>query len=111
METQLTYKPVQKDNWSDLEKLFESKGGPDYCWCMVWREMEKGKSRNSKSDKKEVLKRYVDQNIPIGLLGYDNSEPVAWCSIAPRDSYRNLSGDSSLEDVWSLVCFFIKREY
>jgi len=38
-------------------------------------------------------------------------EAIAWCSIAPRESFRELSGDESLTDVWALVCFYIKREF
>ncbi len=109
--TKLIYKPVDKSNWADLEKLFESKGGPHNCWCMVWRNMNEGAHRANKIDKKESLKNYIDSQKPVGLLGYDNSEAIAWCSIAPRESYRELSGDGSLTNVWSLVCFFIKREY
>lgn len=107
----ITIKSVDQTTWDDFESLFESKGGPSYCWCMVWREIEKGKSRSSKSDKKEALKNCVDHNIPVGLLAYKDSEPIAWCSIAPRDTYRSLGGDETKEDVWSLVCFFIKKEY
>jgi GNAT superfamily N-acetyltransferase len=109
--TALFFKHVDKSNWSDLEKLFESKGGPHNCWCMVWRNMKAGADRSDKSDKKVSLKSYVENAFPVGLIGYYNSEPIAWCSIAPRESYRELSGDNSLSDVWSLVCFFIKREF
>lgn len=109
--TELHYKPVDKSNWVDLEILFESKGGPHDCWCMVWRHMNEGTERANKSDKKKSLKRYVDHQNPVGLLCYDKSEAIAWCSIAPRESYRELSGDGSLKNVWSLVCFFIKKEY
>lgn len=107
----LSYSPVGESNWKDLEKLFESRGGPHNCWCMVWRNMKKGTDRASKADKKASLKNYVANQIPIGLLCYDESEAIAWCSIAPRESYRDLSGDTSLQDVWSLVCFFVKKEY
>ena len=105
------FTPVNRSNWPDLEKLFESRGGPHNCWCMVWRNMNEGTDRANKADKKVSLKSYVDNGIPIGLLCYDNLELIAWCSVAPRESYRELSGDSSLTDVWSLVCFFIKKEY
>jgi len=54
--TKLTYKPVDKSNWKDLEKLFESKGGPHPCWCMVWRNMKEGTDRANKADKKKSLK-------------------------------------------------------
>jgi GNAT superfamily N-acetyltransferase len=109
--TALRYIPVDQSNWTDLEKLFESKGGPHNCWCMVWRNMVEGTDRASKIDKKASLQDYVENQKPVGLLCYDDAEPIAWCSIAPRESYRELSGDNSLSDVWSLVCFYIKRDY
>jgi GNAT superfamily N-acetyltransferase len=107
----LTYKPVTLKNWDDMTKLFESKGAPQYCWCMVWRDMKDNASRSDKSAKKASLKNYVSKKIPIGLLCYQGKEPIAWCSVAPRESYRELSGDNSLDDVWSLVCFYIKKEF
>jgi len=61
------------------------------------------------------MRRNLCEGIPIGLLGYSDGEPVAWCSIAPRATYRNLGGltstSESPEEVWSLVCFFIRREF
>ena len=109
--TELHFKPVDSTNWTDLEKLFESKGGPHNCWCMVWRNMSQGTDRSNKVAKKASLENYVVNKNPVGLLGYDNTEAIAWCSIAPRESYRELSGENSLTNVWSLVCFFIKKEY
>ena len=48
--------------------------------------------------------------MPIGILGYLGGEPVAWCSIAPRSTYRRLvRNDSPDEGVWSIVCFFVLR--
>jgi GNAT superfamily N-acetyltransferase len=110
-DNEFKFKPVGKTNWKDLEKLFESKGAPGYCWCMPWRNMDEGGERASSADKKKSLKKYVTGKTPIGLLAYHSSEPVAWCSIGPRDSFRDLGGDDTLEDVWSLVCFYIKREF
>ena len=107
----LVCKPVDATTWSDLEKLFKSKGSPHHCWCMVWRNMGSGLNRNLKSDKKKSLKEFVENKIPVGIVCYSGNEPVAWCSVAPRESYRELSGDKSLDDVWSLVCFFIKRPF
>jgi len=106
-----TCQRVDADNWRDLEMLFESRGGPHNCWCMVWRKMDQQRNRSTKSDKKNALQKYVDDQTPIGILCYNGREPIAWCSVAPRESYRNLSGDNALDKVWSLVCFFIKKEY
>lgn len=103
-------KPVDHTNWDDLEELFESKGGPKYCWCMPYRAMPL-KDRSSRPAKKKALHDRVERDIPVGLLAYIDGIPVAWCSIAPRETYTAaLGGGTSLKNVWSLACFFVKRE-
>lgn len=102
---------VDQSNWNDLVSLFESRGAPHYCWCMLWRNMSEGCSRKNKTDKKKSLKDYVDQKLPVGLLCYHLDMPVAWCSVAPKQTFRKMTEDSRLNDVWSIVCFFIKRPY
>ena len=103
--------PVVASRWNDLEKFFESRGGPHYCWCMAWRQNELKKSQPGKAGRKASLKRRVDESVPIGLLGYVDAEPVAWCSVAPRESYRRMGGDDSIDNVWAVVCFFVKRQF
>ena len=107
----ITFHEVDASRWDDLERLFESRGGPKSCWCMVWRA---GAKTAKGPDRKAAMRRKVCEGVPIGLLGYSNDEPVAWCSIAPRTTYRDLGGPTSIgeppEEVWSLVCFFIRRE-
>ena len=49
--------------------------------------------------------------MPVGILGYRNDVPVAWCSIAQRESYRPFGGDETLDRVWSLACFFVHRQF
>ncbi len=111
LDDEIEFHGVDRDRWDDLEGLFNSRGGPKYCWCMVWRTMPAGASRGDRDAKKEVLRGRVQQGEAIGILGYINGEVVAWCSIAPRDSYRALGGpaDASGERVWSFVCFFVPR--
>ena len=52
------------------------------------------------------------EGVPVGILGYLDGEPVAWCSIAPRETYRaglyRPSGDEP-DGVWSIACFFVPR--
>src|SRR5258708_31365598 len=107
----ITFHEVDASRWDDLERLFESRGGPKSCWCMVWRA---GAKTAKGPDRKAAMRQYVCEGVPIGLLGYSSVEPVAWCSIAPRTTYRDLGGPTGIgeppEDVWSLVCFFIRRE-
>ena len=110
----MTFRPVTSARWKDLEDLFESRGGPKYCWCMAWR-MASQRHRLSGPQRKAALKAQVKDGIPIGILGYVKGAPAAWCSIAPRPTYRKLGGiekpNENPDRIWSLVCFFVKRDY
>jgi GNAT superfamily N-acetyltransferase len=109
----LVFFEVDHNRWSDFEKLFDSRGGPKNCWCMVWR--GEPEDRKNKENKKSAIKKMVHEHVPIGILGYIDDEPIAWCSIAPRSTYRDLGGlhkpDENPHNVWSIVCFFIPRKY
>ena len=110
-ELKLTFREVTPDTWPDMERLFEAPGGPKYCWCMVWRATpEEARSRDGPSRKRAMHKR-VRTGVPVGILAYDDGRPVAWCSIAPRSTYRPLGGPDQApgENIWSLVCFFVLR--
>jgi GNAT superfamily N-acetyltransferase len=110
----LAFREVDHSNWGDFEQLFAARGGPKSCWCMVWRATAaEAKTTDGKSRKAAIHSRVRD-GVPIGLLGYLAAEPVAWCSIAPRTTYRSLGGPNDFGDapnaVWSLACFFIRRD-
>lgn len=108
------YREVDSESWADFAALFEERGGPKSCWCMIWRaSAEEARHRDGASRRVQIKSR-VDQGIPIGLIGYLDERPVAWCSIAPRETYRPLGGPASghpEESVWSLACLFVKRQY
>ena len=51
-----------------------------------------------------------------GLLAYSDKQPVAWCSVAPREKFSALERSRVLKKVdnkpvWSISCFFIHRNY
>ena len=56
MDDEIKFHEVDRGRWSDLEGLFDSTGGPEYCWCMVWRNMRAGISRGDNDAKKEALR-------------------------------------------------------
>ncbi|WP_196259504.1 GNAT family N-acetyltransferase [Pelagibacterium limicola] len=111
MET-LKVKPVTGKSWPDLETLFESKGGPSYCWCMPYRAMD-DRAKAGNADRKAALKSRVEKRVPIGLVGYLTGEPVAWCSLGPRESFMKLGNPQDGDDhgIWSVTCFFIRRDF
>jgi GNAT superfamily N-acetyltransferase len=101
---------VDKTRWQDFESLIEGKGAPKYCWCMTWRETPQEARHPDNARRKAAMAMRVQTGIPVGLLGYLDGKPVAWCSIAPRSNYRRLTkGQDTDEGVWSIVCFFILR--
>jgi len=80
---------------------------------MVWRATAEEAKHQDGESRKTFMRRRIFGGMPVGLLGYVNGVPVAWCSIAPKDSYRNLTGkqETDISGVWSLVCYYIKREH
>jgi GNAT superfamily N-acetyltransferase len=51
-----------------------------------------------------------------GIMAYHEGEPVAWCSVAPREDYPVLDRSPKLkrvddQPVWSIVCFFIAKPF
>jgi GNAT superfamily N-acetyltransferase len=109
----LTFREVTAEMWPDFEALFESRGGPKSCWCMVWRTSLAGSPATSGASRKAAMKEIIGAGVPVGILGYAGDVPVAWCSIAPRDTYRTTMADvqpgDARETVWSVVCFFVSR--
>ena len=48
-----------------------------------------------------------------GFRRPQGKEAVAWCSIAPKETYGNLTGktETATASVWSVVCFYLQREH
>jgi GNAT superfamily N-acetyltransferase len=99
---------VTAETWPDFVALFEARGGPKYCYCLAWRDRPPNLDHDGRQ---EAMASRVRAGTPIGLLGYLDGAPVAWCSIAPRDTYARLGGEEYAPDlaVWSVVCFFLQR--
>ncbi len=103
---------VSRKTWKDFQQLFESKGAPSYCWCMAWRKTADESKRTDSASLKAAIAGRVEVGMPIGLLGYLDSTPVAWCSVAPRSTHSRLVRDGSNDDgTWSITCFFISRSH
>jgi len=65
---------------------------------------------------RQALHRLVNAGIVPGLLAYDDSRPIGWCSVAPREEFVRLERSRILKPVdetlvWSVVCFFVDKEY
>ncbi len=107
----LDFRPVTAASWDDFEALFEARGGPKYCWCMLWRATPEERRTTRGAARKPLIRQRIEAGVPVGLLAYEAGQPVAWVSVAPRQSFHRLGGPRAKPDdiVWSLTCMFVPR--
>ena len=116
IKSQYQFYSLTKERWNDFTELFGEKGGCAGCWCMYWRVRRKLYEQNKGDGNKRAIKKIVTSGTIPGILTYKNSKPVGWCSVAPRDDFPVLENSRVLKridekPVWSVVCFFIKKEF
>jgi GNAT superfamily N-acetyltransferase len=112
----LTFRALTSDRWPDLERLFGPRGACAGCWCMWWRlsssDFESGKGDGNRA----ALRALVDAGESPGLLAYSAADPVGWVSLGPRERFSRLARSrvlAAVDDrpVWSIVCFFMRRDH
>ena len=112
----LAFYPVTAERWQDLQTLFGEHGAYGNCWCMWWRLSRSDFGKQTGQEKKHSLKATVDAGEVPGILAYAGSEPIAWCSVAPREAFPSLQRSRTLKrvddrPVWSIVCFFVAKPF
>jgi len=110
-ESEIVFKPVDLTTWDDFDALFESDEGPGFCWCMRKLISPDKPDQDENFYKRAFIKQRVQDGLPIGLLAYKDEEPIAWCSVNPYKTCFRLSEDEPKNNVLSLACFFVNREY
>jgi len=108
--------PLTPKRWADLEELFGENGACGGCWCMWWRLKRSEFERQKGEGNRKALKKIVDSGRIPGILAYAKSQPIAWCSVAPRETYPTLERSRTLKrvddkPVWSVVCFFVAKPF
>jgi GNAT superfamily N-acetyltransferase len=71
---------------------------------------------NKGAGNKRAFRAMVDSGQAPGLLAYSGGDPIAWCSVGPRESYPSLERSPTLkriddQPVWSVMCFFMARPH
>jgi len=112
----LEFQPISSDRWTDLEIVLGDRGGWQGCWCMRWR-LPRARFESQKGDaNKQALRRGIESDVYQGLLAYRNGEPVAWCSLGPREDYPALDDTDVLarvdyQSVWSITCVHVAKRH
>jgi hypothetical protein len=112
----LTFHPLTAEHWDDFLKLLGPNGAGG-CWCMYWRLSRKDfhpNCRNQGQGNNDAMHALVQSGVVPGIIGYQDSAPVVWCSIAPREDFASLERSHNLKrlddrPVWSIVCFYIAK--
>jgi GNAT superfamily N-acetyltransferase len=112
----LKFQPVTVSRWPDLEALFGERGACGGCWCMAWRLRNKDWLAGKGARNKRALKKIVTAGERPGVLGYLGKQPIAWCAVAPRETYSFLERSRVLrplddEPVWSISCLFVLKSF
>jgi len=113
---EVVVKPLTPETWQDFLQLFGDKGACGGCWCMWWRLPNAQFEQQKGPGNRRALRRLVNAGTVPGLLAYDGSRPIGWCAAAPREEFTRLERSRILEPVddtpvWSVVCFFVDKDY
>ena len=112
----LQFSPVTKKRWSDFEMLFGERGACGGCWCMLWRLTRKEFENQKGAGNRKAMKAIIEAGKIPGILAFSQGEPVAWCSVAPRDHFPALDRSRILKPVdempvWSISCLFVDKPF
>jgi GNAT superfamily N-acetyltransferase len=115
-EIKLEFDQLTSSTWKKFEAVMGEKGGCGNCWCMYFRLPYKTFQENKPDGNKKMMKQLVKKDRPQGLMASINKEPVGWIALAPREDYMRLANSrvfKPIDDkpVWSITCFFIKKEF
>lgn len=112
----LIFLPATPARWPDLERLFGERGACGGCWCMAWRLRNIDWVAGKGARNKRAFRKMVKSGGRPGLLAYQGREPIAWCSLAPREQYLSLANSRVLkpvddQPVWSVSCLFVLKRF
>jgi GNAT superfamily N-acetyltransferase len=83
---------------------------------MWWRLKRPEYLRQKGAGNRAAMKKITRSGDTAGLIAYVKGEPVAWCSVGPRESFPVLDRSRVLKrldekPVWSIVCMFVARPF
>lgn len=115
-DIKLKFEPLTTSTWKQFETLMGEKGGCGNCWCMYFRLPYKEFQENKPDGNKKMMRHLVNKGKPQGLIASTDQEPIGWIAMAPREDYMKLEKARVFKrfddkPVWSITCFFIKKQF
>jgi GNAT superfamily N-acetyltransferase len=116
-EDALQCRPLTPDRLDDVEAVFAGCADAGRCWCAFWRRARADYNAGTRDGGNRALFRdRVAAGETLGLVGYRDGRPVAWCGVAPRSAQSRLARSRNLAPVddlpvWSITCFVTARAH
>ncbi len=109
---------VTKNLLEDLAKLFGAEPVTNDCWCMWYITSVKDfNAAGSTGNREKFCELMENTDLPMGLLAFQDSEPVGWCAVGPRTRYvRALKtptyrgGEEDYGEIWLVPCFYVRKD-
>jgi GNAT superfamily N-acetyltransferase len=102
----------------DMAKLFGTDRATNDCWCMWFIiPVKEFHEAGSAGNRAAFCQMAASSDLPVGLLAYQENEPIGWCAVGPRGRYARAlktptyrGGEDEDEDVWLVPCFFVRKD-
>ena len=103
----------------DLNNLFCTNKYTEKCYCM-WHiiPVKAFHAGDAEENRAQLTQLVMEDTVPVGILAYQESEPIGWCAMGPRErytraiktpTYRHKAVDS-FTNVWLVPCFFVRSD-
>ncbi|MDJ0755131.1 MAG: GNAT family N-acetyltransferase [Ardenticatenaceae bacterium] len=110
---------VTTERLDDLADLFCTNRYTEKCWCM-WhiisvKAFHAGGSAGNRAKLAEIAQT---EDLPVGILAYQDGEPIGWCAVGPRERYKRalttpsykIDFKESYQNVWLVPCFLSRSD-
>jgi GNAT superfamily N-acetyltransferase len=106
-------RPLTPDRVDDFATVANPNRRPSHCWCLSHRLSAREITELGGGSREAAFRALCARENPPGVIGYDDGEPVGWCSIGPRSENTRLSQSRlirPLDDVpvWSIICVVVR---
>ena len=118
----LRFVPANEAPWDDLQAILT--GVARRCQCQRQRLGDHDWWRMPESERAAILRAETHCDDPratetIGIVAYQNDEPVAWCAVDRRSVYGRVRGspvpwqgrdeDPNDDSVWAIPCMVVRK--
>jgi GNAT superfamily N-acetyltransferase len=115
----LQIKPFKPNLTADLARLFGANRSASGCWCMWFITSVKDYHAAGAAGNRARFEQLARQSeVPMGLIAYQDDEPVGWCAIGPKERFARALNTPTLKGhvsdnsgrAWFVPCFFVRED-